>query len=116
MDHALSPELISDDPRREVEDSPIAEAKRFMAFVKRGGGLTIPQLAACAGVSSQAIRTLVKGGSLSSEKYFDSRWIPREDCAAYLAKRQMEPGVRGPGVKNVTIKELWKATAKDMGI
>lgn len=114
---AATPELISDDPRREVEDGPIAEAKRFVAFIKRGGGLTVGQLAQCAEVNPGTVSTACARGRLKSEHYFGTRWIPLGECRSYLAMHMSgERMAGGRGIKAPSISEMWKATVKDVGI
>lgn len=112
---AVTPELISDDPRREVDASPLAEAKRFMAFIKRGGGLTCGQLAKVAEVHPSTVSTMLARGRLKFETYFDTRWIPRAECRAYLAMHLSGERMAG-GLKAPPISEMWKATVKDVGI
>ena len=113
-------DLISDDPRREVADSPLAEAREFIAFCKAGGGLTVSQLAVTAGVSTSSITGLLKRGKLSSVKYFNSAWIPREDCEAYLTKRakmgDAPTKMGGRGSKTPSIRELFKATLAETSL
>ncbi len=113
-------ELISDDPRREATDSPLAEAREFIAFCKAGGGLTVSQLAVVAGVKAPTIDELVKRGKLSSVKYFNSKWIPRADCEAYLTKRAQKGNEGstggGRGKKSPSITELFKATLEETSL
>ena len=113
-------ELISDDPRREVGDSPLSEAREFIAFCKAGGGLTVSQLAVTAGASTQAVHDLVKRGKLASVKHFKSTWIPRADCEAYLTKRAKlgdDPSkMGGRGSKTPSIRELFKATLEETSL
>ena len=113
-------ELISDDPRRDAGDSPLAEARDFIAFCKAGGGLTVSQLAVTAGATPQAVNDLVKRGKLASVKHFNSTWIPRADCEAYLTKRA-EKGDAGStgggrGGKTPSIRELFKATLEETSL
>ena len=113
-------DLISDDPRREVADSPLAEAREFIAFCKAGGGLTVSQLAVVAGVKGPTIDQLVKRGKLSSVKYFNSKWIPRADCEAYLTKRaklgDAPSKMGGRGMKTPSITEMFKATLEETSL
>ena len=112
---AVTPDLITDDPRREVEDSPLAEAKRFMAFIKRGGGLTVGQLAACVDANPGTVSKMCVRGRLKSEFYFKQRWIPKEECASYIAMHHAEERVKNAGpFKAPPISEMWKATLKDV--
>ena len=114
---AVTPELISDDPRIELEEGPMAEAKRFVAFIKRGGGLTVGQLAKCADINPGTVSSACTRGRLKSEFYFDTRWIPLDECRAYLAMHMSgERMAGGRGIKAPSIKEMWKATVKDVGI
>jgi len=113
----LAPELITDDPRREVEDSPISEARRFIAFMKQGGGLMASQLAKCADVKPQAIQTKLVRGRLKYETFFGVKWIPREECQAYLVSkiiRQEEAHTQGRGIKSPSIAEMFKATNEEI--
>ena len=114
---AVTPELISDDPRKAVEDGPMAEAKRFVAFIKRGGGLTVGQLAKCAEVDPGTVSSMCRRGRPKSEHYFDTRWIPLDECRSYIAMHMSgERMAGGRGMKAPSIKEMWKATVKDVGI
>ena len=113
-------DLISDDPRREVADSPLAEAREFIAFCKAGGGLTVSQLALTAGVKPPTIDKLVQRGKLSSVRFFNSKWIPRADCEAYLTKRAVKgdsgSAEGGRGIKTPSITEMFKATLEETSL
>lgn len=112
---AVTADLITDDPRREVEDSPFQEAKRFMAFIKRGGGLTQSQLAKVCDVTPGTISSALSRGRLKFETYFDQKWIPREECASYIVMNGSgERMAGGRGWKAPSISEMWKATWDDL--
>ena len=54
---------------------------------------------------------------LKSEHYFGTRWIPLEECRSYLAMHMSgERAHGGGGIKAPSIREMWKATKRDVGI